>query len=316
VTDHKLRRLAEQVHGQYGLVTRQQLLAADLGRAWVDRFTRQRPTILPGIYAQHPTDDFRQRAMAAVLHWPGACLSHACAGRIRGWSEPFVAPAWSHLGPVAMPYIDGWPDDQVDLTVTTGRPRGAPGYRIHHGPTGQPVEVAGLPVCGGLETALQIARTTPLCYSVPLLDALCREDHRRLSDLSAGVERRAGRRGIIRARQAVSLTDPLAESVLESLGRLLLVLGGLPAPTVQLVVRVRGARYRADLGYEKQRVLLEFDGREDHERWDDVASDMARQNALVNAGWTVLRFTWAQVLFKPDVVLRTIREALIKGARV
>jgi very-short-patch-repair endonuclease len=37
---------------------------------------------------------------------------------------------------------------------------------------------------------------------------------------------------------------------------------------------------------------------------------------LVNAGWTVLRFTWAQVLFKPEVVLRTIRDALTNGARV
>src|SRR3954469_21380304 len=198
VTDHKLRRLSEQVHSQYGLVTRQQLLAADLGRAWIDRAARQWQTILPGIYVPHPIDDVRQRAMAAVLHWPGACLSHACAGRIRGWNEPFAAPAWSQLGPAATPYIAGCPADPVDLTVTTGRPRGAPGYRIHHGPTGQPVKVAGLPVCGGLETALQIARTTPLCYSVPLLDALCREDHRRLSDLSALVARRAGRRGIAR----------------------------------------------------------------------------------------------------------------------
>jgi very-short-patch-repair endonuclease len=227
-----------------------------------------------------------------------------------------AAPAWSKFGQAAIPYTYEWPDDQIDLTVTTGRPRGAPGYRIHHAPTGLPVFVAGLPVCGGLETALQIARTTPLCYSVPLLDALCREDHRRLTDLAALIERRAGGRGIARARQAVSLANPLAESVLESLGRLLMLLGGLPVPTVQLAVTALGKRYRADLGYEEQRVLIEFDGREDHERWEDVASDMARQNALVNAGWTVLRFTWVQVLFKPEVVLRTIRDALTSGARV
>lgn len=316
MTDPKLRRLAEQVDTQYGLVTRQQLLAADLGQAWIDRAARDWPTILPGIYVKRPMDDFRQRAMAAVLRWPGSCLSHACAGRVRGWTEPFVAPAWSKFGQAAIPYTYEWPDDQIDLTVTTGRPRGAPGYRIHHAPTGLPVFVAGLPVCGGLETAPQIARTTPLCYSVPLLDALCREDHRRLTDLAALIERRAGGRGIARARQAVSLANPLAESVLESLGRLLMLLGGLPVPTVQLAVTALGKRYRADLGYEEQRVLIEFDGREDHERWEDVASDMARQNALVNAGWTVLRFTWVQVLFKPEVVLRTIRDALTSGARV
>ena len=119
-----------------------------------------------------------------------------------------------------------------------------------------------------------------------------------------------------RARRAVSLANPLAESILESLGRLLIALGGLPVPTVQLRVAVPGQTYRADLGYQDQRVLIEFDGRENHERWEDVASDLARQNALTNAGWIVLRFTWAQVMFKPEVVLRTIRAALMNGTRV
>jgi hypothetical protein len=302
--------LAEQVDSQYGLVTRQQLLAADLGRAWIDRDARRWPTLLPGIYVKRPMNDFRQHAMAAVLRWPGVHLSHVSAARVRGWTEPSVAPAWSELGSAASPYVDNWPDDQVDLTVTIGRPRGAPGYRIHHGATGPTVWVARLPVCSSLETALQIARTTPLAYSVPLLDALCRQDHRRLSDLVAHVERRAGGRGIARAREAVALTNPLAESVLESLGRLLMLLGGLPDPTVQLTVTVQGRRYRADLGYEEQRVLIEFDGREKYDRLVDLASDLTRQNALVNAGWVVLRFTWEQVLFQPQMVLRTIRAAL------
>jgi hypothetical protein len=215
-------------------------------------------------------------------------------------------PGWSKLGTAAKPYIDDWPDDQVDLTVASGRPRGASGYRIHGGPTGRPTKVAGLPVCGGLETALQIARTTPLAYSVPLLDVLCRQDHRRLPELAALVESRAGGRGIARARKAVALTNPLAESVLESLGRLLMLLGGLPVPTVQLTVEVprrrdRGGvgRYRGDLGYEEQRVLIEFDGRDKYQRLVDLSSDLTRQNALVNAGWIVLRFTWEQVLFQP-----------------
>jgi very-short-patch-repair endonuclease len=35
-----------------------------------------------------------------------------------------------------------------------------------------------------------------------------------------------------------------------------------------------------------------------------------RYNALVTAGWTVLRFTWEQVMFSPDVVVRTVRAAM------
>lgn len=313
MTDAKLRQLADQVHSQYGLVTRQQLLAADLGLAWVNRAAHGWPTVLPGVYMTRPMEDVRQRAMAGVLRWPGSHLSHVIAGRIRGWDEPSVAPAWSSLGAAAVPFVANWPDDHVDLTVTTGRPRGAPGYRIHHGPVGRSAMVAGLPVCGGLETALQIARTTPLAYSVPLLDALGHQDERRLSALASLIEQRAGGRGIARARQALSLANPAAESILESLGRLLGVLGGLPTPTVQLSLTVSRRRYRADLGYEEQRVLIEFDGREKYDRWVDLAADRSRQNNLVNAGWIVLRFTWTQVLFQPEVVLRTIREALEKA---
>jgi very-short-patch-repair endonuclease len=35
-----------------------------------------------------------------------------------------------------------------------------------------------------------------------------------------------------------------------------------------------------------------------------------RYNALVVGGWTVLRFTWEQVMFSPQVVVATVRAAL------
>ena len=83
VTNAKLKPFAEQLDSQYGLLTRQQLLDADLGQAWIDRAARGWPTILPGVYVKRPMDDFRQRAMAAVLRWPGCCLSHVVAGRVQ-----------------------------------------------------------------------------------------------------------------------------------------------------------------------------------------------------------------------------------------
>jgi very-short-patch-repair endonuclease len=38
--------------------------------------------------------------------------------------------------------------------------------------------------------------------------------------------------------------------------------------------------------------------------------DRNRQNALVLAGWRVLRFTWPMVRGQPDAVIATIRRAL------
>ncbi|QBX55885.1 DUF559 domain-containing protein [Nocardioides seonyuensis] len=42
----------------------------------------------------------------------------------------------------------------------------------------------------------------------------------------------------------------------------------------------------------------------------DHDEDCVRYNALVVAGWTVLRFTWEQVMFSPSEVVATVRAAL------
>jgi len=54
---------------------------------------------------------------------------------------------------------------------------------------------------------------------------------------------------------------------------------------------------------------VEFDG-DVHRRRDVLVKDARRQNRLVAAGWTVLRFTSADVLARPDEVLAQIRRAL------
>jgi very-short-patch-repair endonuclease len=49
---------------------------------------------------------------------------------------------------------------------------------------------------------------------------------------------------------------------------------------------------RADLYYPDRRLVIEYDG-ENHR--DRLVSDVRRQNALVNAGYHVLRFTAADL---------------------
>ena len=200
--------------------------------------------------------------------------------------------------------------------TNTGRPRGAPGYRIHQGATGRPVIVARLPVCGGLETALQIARTAPLAYSVPMLDALAHPDHRRMGDLASLIERRPGGRGMARARRAVSFANPLAESILESLGRLLIALGDSACSDGSAT----SGRSRTDLSGGPRIPGSASPDRVRRSRKPRAVGGRglgaAAGTTLTNAGWIVLRFTWAQVMFKPEVVLRTIRAALMNGTRV
>lgn len=52
---------------------------------------------------------------------------------------------------------------------------------------------------------------------------------------------------------------------------------------------------RVDLALPDLRLAIEHDGQAVHERPGVFTSDRRRQNALVAAGWTVLRFTAADL---------------------
>ena len=98
---------------------------------------------------------------------------------------------------------------------------------------------------------------------------------------------------------------------MESVLRWLLHAAGVPVPDLQFVVRSPSGAFlgRADLAWPDSKVLVEFDGDVHRERRVFV-NDLRRQNALVAAGWTVLRFTSADVLGRPDEVVAEIRRAL------
>ncbi|WP_175471574.1 endonuclease domain-containing protein [Geodermatophilus telluris] len=131
------------------------------------------------------------------------------------------------------------------------------------------------------------------------------------ADLERQLARRPTGRGCARAQEVLPVADPRAESPMESVLRWVVQEAGLPAPQLQYVVRdgAGGFLGRADLAWPEQRLLVEFDGDVHRER-DVFVSDTRRQNRLVGAGWTVLRFTSSDVLGRPDEVVAEIRRAL------
>lgn len=60
-------------------------------------------------------------------------------------------------------------------------------------------------------------------------------------------------------------------------------------------VPTRDAVYAVDLLFAKHNLIVEIDGFEFHSSRTTFERDRSRQNALVEAGWRVLRFTWAMV---------------------
>ena len=65
-----------------------------------------------------------------------------------------------------------------------------------------------------------------------------------------------------------------------------------------------------DFTFVAERLLIEVDGWAWHSSPDRFRRDRQRQNALVEAGWTVLRFTWFDLTDRMDDVLDQIRRML------
>lgn len=236
--------------------------------------------------------------MAAVLLTapPGAIVSHVTA-----------AALWD----VAVPLQ---PDDpRVHVTVSTGSAvRGRADRCIHRSPL-SPAEVTrydGLWVTTPARTwrdlACVLAAPALLAVTDQFLAGLCRSQ-----DLAGQLARRPSGRGCARARAVLPVADPKAGSPMESVLRWLLHEAGLPAPVLQHLVQdpAGGFIARVDLAWPGTRVLVEFDG-DIHRERDVFVNDVRRQNRLVRAGWTVLRFTSADVLGRPAAVVAEIRGAL------
>ena len=85
-----------------------------------------------------------------------------------------------------------------------------------------------------------------------------------------------------------------------------------PAPD-DIVVEVGpglGSLTLALLPVVRRLVAIEIDGWAFHSDADTFRKDRARQNAIVLAGWTVLRFTWHDLTVRPSEVVADIRAAL------
>lgn len=88
---------------------------------------------------------------------------------------------------------------------------------------------------------------------------------------------------------AASYVRGRVDSVPESNLRMLLVLAGLPEPTVNFpILRPNGEeRYRLDLAYPEIMLAIEYDGRW-HDDPEQAAKDEVRRSWLRRQGWTVI----------------------------
>jgi very-short-patch-repair endonuclease len=91
---------------------------------------------------------------------------------------------------------------------------------------------------------------------------------------------------------------------METRVRVPLVLAGL-RPEVQYPVVVSGRRYRLDLAFPELMIAVEYDGAE-HRVQARARRDLVREADLSSAGWRILRFDAAVVMWRPDRVVAEV----------
>lgn len=156
-------------------------------------------------------------------------------------------------------------------------------------------------------------RATPVECVIDL--AACHRPAWVLAALDSGVARRVLNRHDLRELRSrlprgrgdiVDLVDPRSESFPESVLRWLLVWAGIPFRIQEWIDDMR-------VDFLIGRLVVEVDGREHHDDPDTFERDRARDARLSIRGYRVLRFSYAQVVYRPDEVLAAIHAALARG---
>jgi very-short-patch-repair endonuclease len=124
---------------------------------------------------------------------------------------------------------------------------------------------------------------------------------------------RRGAAIVRRSLKGLGHIDVPDSSVLEALFRRLIHKHRLPVPRTQVAAGLCG-QYRVDNSWGRQRVIAEVNGYAWHHSPEQMNYDSARQRELTLAGWTVLVFTWLQVVQQPDEVARDLWRALAERA--
>lgn len=229
--------------------------------------------------------------------------------------SPAVA---SHFAAAALHQVPRIVRGVPEISVPRGRGTRRPGLRVHTSTDldrAEPVEVDGIPVTGLHRTLLDMGRFVGDQLLLRSIEWARREHDVTWAEMIETLARHArrGRPGIRRLRRVIAANmdrSEVTDSDFELLVLALFAEVGLPVPVLHHRV-FDGDRFVAevDLAYPALRIAVELDGavhlqREVRER------DLPRQNDLILAGWTVLRFTWTRFVERPDQIISEVRAAL------
>jgi hypothetical protein len=294
--------IARLAGGQHGIVARSQLRTLGLSAAAIDHRVRSARLhrIHQGVYA------VGHRVLTVEGHWMAAVLA---AGAEAVLSHGTAAAAWE-LRPAGAGAID------VTVPGDPGRGRRR-GLRLHRSTTLTPDETTahrGIPITTPVRTIIDLATTIkgrPLEHALDLAEQHGLVD---FAELRGAIEAHPTRPGSPSLQAMLSRYTAGAVFTRSELEERFLALcddHGLPRPNVN--IRIEGSE--VDFAWRDARLIVEVDGYAYHRSPSAFEDDRARDFALTVVGWTVLRFTWAQITGRPGWVAAAIRRRLATSRR-
>jgi hypothetical protein len=236
------------------------------------------------------------RDRAAQLSIPGSILGGASAART--WQIPV-------------------PDDRPCLYVGPHGHARLSGVRVlYEWPDPASVRLfQGLPTVSRACAVLDCLRFGSEVDAVTLLDRALQKRWLTMEDLTHRIRSSVGRREAARLRRLAAGARGGERSAGERLFTGLLTRSRIGGWVTNVeIYDDRGLIGLADVVFRKARLIVEIDGWAFHTAPDRFQHDRARQNRLVAAGWTVVRFTWRDLTERPDHVLRTVITVLRQTA--
>lgn len=202
----------------------------------------------------------------------------------------------------------GMPDFQTELSridVGSEQPLLAPrrpeihGHRVTAGRV-HIQQLRGLPVASPEDTWCLLGSLLPHEQLVALGDFLVSERHTgrgwkaaapsSLDRIRAAMIRHRGSRGIRSLALAFPKIRAGVDSPAETQLRLIIANAGMPEPRTNCPVLVRGGLLHADLGYERLKIAIEYEGKYHFAGGEAQARrDVERWERMTDAGWRVLR---------------------------
>lgn len=299
------------------LITRTTLLERGFSRDEIDtdRRSGELLVIRRGVYSaagfaelgadqQHAV-----RARAAVVAAPSLVVSHVSAAVLHGLPVRAAALRRVHL---TRPGTSGG-RSQPDRVLHVGRLTEA-----------EIVEINGTATTSVARTLSDLARSEPFEAGVMVADAALHREPELVSSVVEALARSRHQRGAAGARRSLFFADGRSESVGESRLRVFCRVAGLPVPDLQCRVRDGSGCVvaRTDFAYSEGGLLVEFDGmikygallRDGRTPAQALQAEKAREDALRELGWQVLRVIWAD-LRDPERLAARFTAAIQRGSR-